>query len=255
VLLVLSCSDVATTGGGDPVSGAGGKADEASVEILTSENLGSGERRLAICESIADRLTVPTDFVERCDRHDMKVTRTLKSTLYGHLDTGAALTLEMSVHVEANHGLSFDCEVARAYDPRSHQFDWRTDCAPPWGEGSNDFLVRLAASAGEYFDVTAIEDHVTETTYADLPAGVMTAVNPYMQATIERNRGAEPSFMASVGDGVAPYLVWEEETHDDVVGYIVHIDFSVDHPLFDGAGVHLYFNEQFELAAEVEWTG
>jgi hypothetical protein len=40
-----------------------------------------------------------------------------------------------------------------------------------------------------------------------------------------------------------------------VVGYMIGLDYSIDHVLFDGGGVNLYLNLEGEVVSDEEWWG
>lgn len=119
------------------------------------------------------------------------------------------------------------------------------------------FIKELAREFGEYFHYQDEElgKHIKEISFKDLPAKIrkfaetqanqrteeLRAYNPYDE-NWDYARPADEQF-AIIKDGV-------------IIGYVVSIWDSIDHPLWDGSGVYFYIRaETLEVITDMEWTG
>ena len=107
---------------------------------------------------------------------------------------------------------------------------------------------------GEFFDET---DHeaLTAISRDDVPANVMSGVqwfieryNDEVSRDPEREARGDHAELADV----APMTIHKD---DELVGYEVSVDYYIDHPLFDGAGEHLFLNLEGDIVTQTGWTG
>ena len=126
-------------------------------------------------------------------------------------------------------------------------------CMEPCDEMQDEidvFISSVADEAGEYLRIDG-SDAFGLARWEDLDSSSLWRVDYTIRQFDE----------AAMRDGRADRAARSEEVpfsitqNGEIVGYVVGVDYVIDAPLFDGAGVSLYINLDGELVTSVEWSG
>lgn len=247
---VASCKPGAQASS-DSSTGAGGKADDVAViRTPASEPLGAKALKRLICDQIGAEFAGQACYSKLA----FTITEFATSTLYAHQDELDPVTMQLEVEaVQASTGKTYFAVLTRAVDADltlSFVAKVSTD-----GDATHAVIAQLADEAGEFPDwAVELADRVDPVAKAELPKAIRDLFDAQLAARIdELNPDGGNTNSAAFGDDF-PFL----EIVDDggvVIGYVLGVYDSIDDPLWDGSGVHYYYDVDGELVTTVEWTG
>lgn len=113
-----------------------------------------------------------------------------------------------------------------------------------------DYLLAIAAEGGEGLEFGKFADRVQPVGFAKLPDLLKDRAVDYW-VDQDLNASDEEGLEISLGDEAYQIL----DARGVVVGYIVLIDYNIEHALFDGGGLIIYFDAKGRLVTETEWWG
>ena len=114
------------------------------------------------------------------------------------------------------------------------------------------YLQQMARDFGEYFffERTQYEGEIREISQADVTDVVLAEADRFAQNVVEQNRDRSGELQDA--EASTFYVVKQDGV---IIGYVINVEYYIDHPLFDGGGTHLYLNTLGEIVADVEWWG
>lgn len=118
------------------------------------------------------------------------------------------------------------------------------------GRVHDDFIRGVAREAGEYVSIDG-SDAFGYVAYAELADEVRSAV----EWRIRRFDDEAAREMRTDTAHVSEENVFTITRDGQVVGYMVGLEYYIDHPLFDGGGMNLYLNLEGEVVVDEEWWG
>ena len=242
-----------------------GVQEGASTELQVDwepadESLYSGSLRKKICRAIV-AAEGPGNHDGECTGFTYTVTRFGRSKLYQHKGDSRPVTMKMDVTVEnPEDGASYEATLTRQLTT-SLQLGWSADVAVTSLQEKRRFIRDIADAAGEYgdFDDPDVAQSVEWVTLSELPADLQARAEEAALNRAELNcqwwaEEDEVEGDCPNGAGLADdHLIIR--MNGEVVGYMFHIWDGIDHPLWDGSGVRVYVDENFERVTSVDWTG
>lgn len=160
------------------------------------------------------------------------------------LEPGAEVTFFVNVAASGpfSDGASFNVAIGK------------TKLAPDAAlSADRRFIADVARDIGEYF-------HYEHSAYAQNIAPMAFSALP--QALRDKAAALAADERRSVRDGGDPNgdAFPSDEAYAIVrdgrtVGYVLPIEHAIDHPLWDGSGVHFYVDAEGEVVTDVPWTG
>lgn len=231
---------------------------ESVVRAAANEELGSHTLRQLICDAIvaAEGAGAHDD---TCTGFSYTITEFAKSTRYGHLEGEdlRPITMQMKVAVE-NPATSdtYDATLTRELDQK-FELKFKAEIGQTDLQQIHRYIRDLANRAGEYGDWwdDDVKDDIRAIPWDALPAQMQDAFNGALQ---QRNDWLshypdEPSSDHATFSDEMPFL--EILMEGLVVGYVLNVDDYIDHPLWDGSGIHYYFDKFGTEVTTVDWSG
>jgi hypothetical protein len=117
---------------------------------------------------------------------------------------------------------------------------------------NREFIEAVADDIGEYFhyEASAYAANIVPVPISKLPAALRAKAEARALDEAESVRSGNGNGDAFLGDE-AYKIVRSGRT----VGYVIPIEHAIDHPLWDGSGVHVYYDTRRTIVVEVPWTG
>lgn len=233
-----------------------GESTEKSVDTQQAdEALWSKGLQGLICKRIVAKEGV-AGHDGKCSGFSYQVTEVSKSTKYAHQSDGRAITMQMKVAVtNPGNGATYDAVLTRALD---HKFDLKfgAEISKTAVEQMHDYIRDLADDAGEYarFD-DDLADKVNGISLGGLPAAVRSSADSFLADYAADMCAWQETQPCQNGAEFADDAHYEIIKDGDVVGYVVSVWDYIDHPLWDGSGVTLYFDLDGALVTDVSWSG
>lgn len=253
--LSISFGIAACNQGTDTVDSQSNNATAATTETVDDALWSKGLQSLT-CKAIVAKEGVAGHDGE-CTGFDYRVVEVSKSTKYTHASDSRPITMQMKVDVEnPGNGASYEALLTRVVDPKSFALKFNAEISKTQVEEAHDFIKELADDAGEYGDFwdEDVADRLNALAFNEMPDAVQTAANSFIEHRQDDIcEWEEPQCSSSTG--LAEEGFFQIMMGDEVVGYVLSVWDYVDHPLFDGAGVYLYYDADASLVTDVEWTG
>ncbi len=114
----------------------------------------------------------------------------------------------------------------------------------------DDFIREVADEAGEYVGVDSHEAFAA-VRWDDVPSDVKWTVERRIRDFNELAESEGRTDTAALSDENILTISRDGE----VVGYMIGVDYWIDHTLFDGGGINLYLNLEGEVVSDEEWWG
>jgi len=230
---------------------------ESVARTSANEALQSETLKQLICKAIVAKEGLGPH-QGKCTGFTYLVTEFARSTRYGYLDESRPITMQMKVAVtNPVSNDTYDAVLTRAL---SDDFDlkFKASIAQTNLQLAHGFIREFADEVGEYADWWELEQAgaIKAVTYGALPLYIQQAftkkladhnayLNPYPGEPNTEHGEAffseEYGFVEILKDG-------------SVVGYVLNIDEYIDHPLWDGSGIHVYFDSWGTVIESVEWS-
>ncbi len=119
----------------------------------------------------------------------------------------------------------------------------------------------IAASEDGYIDELAIEVGQDVSVDADPALEQIDYANIPSEARYQAERVVSDFDEQAMRDGTTDRAfiyedeAWTVNVNGNVIGYVIRIDYAIDDPLFDGAGVYLYINTRGSIVTRTNWEG
>lgn len=239
-----------------------GASTEDNLETeAANEALGSYTLKKKICQAIVAMEGV-ADHDGNCGGFEYTITEFAKSTLYGHIEDARPITMRMKVAVNnPANGASYDATLTRALND-TFKLDFEAEIAPSTLTQIHAFIKDLAKAAGEYgdFEEADVAPYVQTVSWDDVPAETQALfeaavkeqqVNNCWEYEMEGNLEQCPNGAGISDDYGIQAIVLDGEQ----VGWVLGIWDYIDHPLWDGSGVHLYYDMNGTEVESVSWSG
>ncbi len=225
-----------------------------------NEPLQSSTLRKKICEAIV-RTEGVAGHEDACEGFTYTVTRFGRSTVYGYLQDGRPITMTMDVSVEdpANE-VTYQATLNRHLDA-VFGLTFEAKITSSDLEAAHDFIRELAQDAGEYGDFWRddVASRVEAVAWGNLPTDIQATFDKAIETQAFENCYAyelgdeegECPHGAALNDDVLFRILREGEP----VGYVLGIYDSIDHPLWDGSGVYVFYDLNGTEVTSVSWSG
>lgn len=243
-----------------------GTQEAASTEVAlenesANEPLGSYGLKKKICQAIVAMEGV-AEHDGSCGGFSYTITELGRSTVYGYLEDGRPVTMRMKVAVKnPTSGATYDATLTRALDEK-FKLEFTAEIAPSTLTQIHAFIRDLADAAGEYGDFADddVAPHVSTVAWDAVPAAMQAvfkaaeeqqALDNCYQWDVDGNLDQCPNG-AGISDewGIQAIMLDGEQ-----VGWILGLWDYIDHPLWDGSGVHIYYDIHGTEVESVSWSG
>ena len=243
-----------------------GSQEAASTEVAletesTHEPLGSHTLKKKMCQAIVAMEGV-AEHDGQCGGFAFTITELGRSTVYGYLEDARPVTMRMKVAVEnPANGATYDATLTRALNDK-FKLEFSAEIAPSTLTQIHAFIRDLADAAGEYgdFEDDDVAPHVKAVAWDDVPAAMQAVfeaarADQALENCWEYEMNGNPDDCpngASISDehGVQAIVLDGEQ-----VGWILGLWDYIDHPLWDGSGVHIYYDDNGTEVESVSWSG
>ena len=247
---LLACSSKSSLPNDVGDQAAAGKADGVSAVTReeVDEPLYSSRLRKKACSAIGSSASG-----DQCDEFDFTVVEVARSNFYLHADDADPITMQLLVAgYDTRTGAEYELALTRQVTSEL-SLEFLAEVRSSTTADTHRYIEDIADEAGEYPDWWDGEwaGRVSPSAMAATPSGV----RDIFDTTLERHREMIQDWDPNAGAFFADDPVFEILREGEVVGYILEIWDSVDHPLWDGSGTHYYFDVHGILVDTVDWTG
>jgi hypothetical protein len=118
------------------------------------------------------------------------------------------------------------------------------------------FIKKLADDAGEYFRPSeAYERYLKPLDWSQVSAEIKAIFDARVEKETEYLVGWEEHTTDYAELGDESFVIVNIHDNDEIMGYVLDIYHYIDHPLWDGSGVHVFYDAAGTEITSVEWTG
>jgi hypothetical protein len=231
-----------------------GKADGTdNIQIIIAEEeLYSNPLKEKLCEAVREYEYADDIYAENCAQNFIfTVTEIGKSVLYAYQADFRPITMRLKVKIEdLDNEMQWDGVLTRDLSAY-YDLTWHAVVDGGPGFNVNDYILEIAYDAGEYACEWDDWDHkATPVSYEDVSQLIKDKVDQYVtEGNAEDPFDSGSPVEIEISDDCHAEIIKDGE----VVGYVISINYYVNHPYFDGGGVNLYYNANGNLVTEVEW--
>jgi len=246
LLLNAACSNGSSNLPRD-IDDLGGKADDSTAAVTftdVDEPLFSKALQAQICAAA----NAPD-----CNELAYTVKRIGESTLLLHADDSDPVTMQLDVLAEdTTNSVTYNAILRRQLgtDFRLHFSVEITSSLDP----DHQFIRALAKDGGEFPDFFEwiAEDKVAEVAFADLPGDIATL---FEDERADQEENLQQNFNGSVDFADEHGFLEILDGSGNVIGYILSLWDSIDHPLWDGSGATIYYDRLGNEVWSEAWSG